>query len=56
MNAVMDERAAADRFRAIAKRRLTVLLNVTEALCAAGDGSRIKRNKCVTLKDAFIHA
>ena len=52
----MDQRAAAGRFRATAKRRLTVLLNVTEALFAAGDANRIERNELVALKDAFIHA
>ena len=52
----MDQHAAAGRFRATAKRRLTVLLNVTEALFAAGDANRIERNDLVALKDAFIHA
>ena len=52
----MDQRAAAGRFRATAKRRLTVLLNITEALYAAGDANRIERNELVALKDAFIHA
>ena len=52
----MDQRAAAGRFRATAKRRLTVLLNVTEALFAAGDANRIERNELVALTDAFIHA
>ena len=35
---------------------MTVLLNVTEALFAAGDANRIERNELVALKDAFIHA
>ena len=52
----MDQRAAAGRFRATAKRRLTVLLNITEALYAAGDANRIERNELVALKDAFIHS
>ena len=52
----MDQRAAAGRFRATAKRRLTVLLNVTEALFAADDASHIERNELLALKDAFIHA
>ena len=52
----MDQRAAAGRFRATAKRRLTVLLNVTETLFAGGDANRIERNELVALKDAFIHA
>ena len=52
----MDQRAAAGRFRATAKRRLTVLLNITEALYAAGDASHIERNELLALKDAFIHA
>ena len=52
----MDERAVASRFRANAKCRLTVLLNVAEALIAECDGSRVERNELVTLKDTFIHA
>ena len=52
----MDQRAAAGRFRATAKRRLTVLLNITEALYAAGDANRIERNELVALKEAFIYA
>ena len=52
----MDQRAAAGRFRATAKRRLTVLLNITETLYADGDASHIERNELLALKDAFIHA
>ena len=52
----MDQRAAAGRFRATAKRPLTVLLNITETLYADGDASHIERNELLTLKDAFIHA
>ena len=52
----MDERAAASRVRANAKRRLTVLLNVTEALFAEGNESRVERNELAALKETFIHA
>ena len=52
----MDERAAASRVRANAKRRLTVLLNVAEALFAEGNESRVERNELAALKETFIHA
>ena len=56
MNAVMDERVAASRFRNNAKCRLTSLLNVAEALFAAGNGSHVDKNELVALKETFIHA
>ena len=52
----MDERAAASRFRNNAKCRLTSLLNVAEALFAAGNGSHVDKNELVALKETFIHA
>ena len=56
MNAVMDERVAASRFRNNAKCRLTSLLDVAEALFAAGNGSHVDKNELVALKETFIHA
>ena len=56
MNAVMDERVAASRFRNNAKCRLTSLLNVAEALFTAGNGSHVDKNELVAFKDTFIHA
>ena len=56
VNAVMDEHAVASRFRNNAKCRLTSLLNVAEALFAAGNGSHVDKNELVALKETFIHA
>ena len=56
LNAVMDERAAASRFRNNAKCRLTSLQNVAEGLFAAGNGSHVDKNELVALKETFIHA
>ena len=50
----MDERAAASRLRANAKRRLTVELNVTEALIVDGQTERVQKEQIAGLKEAFI--
>ena len=50
----MDERAAASRLRANAKRLLTVELNVTEALIDDGQTERVQKEQLAELKEAFI--
>ena len=50
----MDERAAASRVRANAKRRLTVELNVTEALIVDGQAERVRKEQLTELKETFI--
>ena len=50
----MDERAAASRVRANAKRHLTVELNVTEALIVDGQTERVRKEQLAELKETFI--
>ena len=50
----MDERAAASRVRANAKRRLTVELSVTEALIVDGQTERVRKEQLAELKETFI--